>query len=239
MAIGKHQSSRSKSVVWLTPPAIIHDLGVFDLDPCAAPPPRPWETAREHIALPEDGLAADWSGRVWMNPPYGTRPVISPWMRKIARHGVGTALIFARTETEVFFETVWNAATALLFIEGRLHFHRPDGSQAEENGGAPSVLVAYGQLDADALAASNIPGAFVPLQLPRVYAVAALSRTWREAVVEWAKTHDGPILVSDLYRAFSGHPKARRNPNWKAKLRQTLQRGGFERVGPEQWALPL
>jgi hypothetical protein len=174
-----------------------------------------------------------------MNPPYGTRPVIAPWMRRIAAHGVGTALIFARTETEVFFETVWNAATALLFIEGRLHFHHPDGRRAEENGGAPSVLIAYGLHDAEALAESGVAGAFVPLRLPRVYAVAVLSRSWREAVIEWAKTHEGPILVSDLYRAFSGHPKARRNPNWKAKLRQTLQRCGFERVGPEQWVLPL
>jgi len=47
---------------WLTPPAILHALGDFDLDPCAAPSPRPWPTAARHIELPEDGLTANWGG---------------------------------------------------------------------------------------------------------------------------------------------------------------------------------
>ncbi len=37
-----------------------------------------------------------------------------------------------------------------------------------------------------------------------------------------------PEVVSDLYRHFARHPKARRNPNWRAKVRQTLQRGPLE-----------
>ena len=37
-----------------------------------------------------------------MNPPYGPPPVIGPWMRRMAAHGHGTALIFARTETAIF-----------------------------------------------------------------------------------------------------------------------------------------
>jgi hypothetical protein len=85
-------------------------------------------------------------------------------MRRMVEHGVGTALIFARTETAVFFETVWRAATAVLFIEGRLFFHRPDGSRAPANAGAPSCLVAYGQNDASQLKRSGIRGQFVPLK---------------------------------------------------------------------------
>ena len=38
-----------------------------------------------------------------------------------------------------------------------------DGVRAEETSGAPSVLVAYGQSDADILAACGLPGAYVPL----------------------------------------------------------------------------
>src|SRR5690606_21410194 len=110
--MGGHHATAGDTVVWLTPPEILKPLGPFDLDPCAAPPPRPWDTAREHIALPRDGLAETWDGRVWMNPPYGGPSIVGPWMRRMARHNLGTALIFARTETSVFFETVWRAATA-------------------------------------------------------------------------------------------------------------------------------
>lgn len=160
-SMGSHQSASMISDVWLTPPEIVETLGPFDLDPCAAPEPRPWDTAAHHIALPEDGLAAEWSGRVWLNPPYSSEAV--KWLRKMADHNNGTALVFARTETSWFVETIWKAATAVLFIEGRLYFHRPNGVRAEANAGAPSCLVAYGHRDARILAMSGIKGGFVRL----------------------------------------------------------------------------
>ena len=158
-AMGSHQSARARTTTWLTPPEIIAALGTFDLDPCAAPSPRPWSTASRHIELPADGLAAEWHGRVWLNPPYSFEAW--RWLDKLADHGRGTALIFARTETAGFFREVWRKADALLFLEGRLYFHRPDGARAEANSGAPSVLVAYGTDDVERLAKSGLPGAFV------------------------------------------------------------------------------
>jgi hypothetical protein len=160
-SMGSHQSASMISDVWLTPHEIVETLGPFDLDPCAAPEPRPWATAARHIALPEDGLAAEWCGRVWLNPPYSSEA--AKWLRKMVEHNNGTALVFARTETSWFVETVWKAATAVLFIEGRLYFHRPDGTRAEANSGAPSCLVAYGHHDARILAMSGIKGGFVRL----------------------------------------------------------------------------
>lgn len=38
-------------------------------------------------------------------------------------------IIFARTETKMFFDFVWNKADTLLFIEGRLFFHYIDGTK--------------------------------------------------------------------------------------------------------------
>jgi hypothetical protein len=158
-AMGSHHSARAQTTTWLTPPELIDALGPFDLDPCAAPSPRPWPTAHRHIELPEDGLTAAWSGRVWLNPPYSFEAW--RWLSKLADHGQGTALVFARTETAGFVREIWNRAAAVLFIDGRLYFHRPDGSRAEANSGAPSCLVAYGSHDAARLASSGIPGAFV------------------------------------------------------------------------------
>lgn len=161
-SMGSHQSARAITTTWLTPPEIVGALGLFDLDPCAAPSPRPWPTASRHIELPEDGLAADWGdSRVWLNPPYSFEAW--RWLDRLADHGKGTALIFARTETAGFVRTVWGRATALLFLHGRLHFHHADGTRAKANSGAPSVLVAYGDRDAVALRESSLDGTYIPL----------------------------------------------------------------------------
>ncbi len=230
--MGAHQSAASQTVVWLTPPGIVQALGSFDLDPCA-PDVQPWPTATERYA--ERGLDLPWWGRVFLNPPYGPPAVIGPWMRRMAGHGCGTAIIFARTETAVFFETVWRAATGCLFLKGRLHFHHADGRRAAANAGAPSVLVAYGSDDLDRLAESGIDGQLVPLQLPRGVVVAALAKSWREVVHAWVKAQPGPVSVAELYVALSRHPKARGRRHVREKLRQTLQRGPFRPVQRGFW----
>lgn len=112
----------------------------------------------------EDGpLRREWSGRVWLNPPFGPKPLVTSFMSRMAQHGCGTALLFARTETEVFFDTVWDRATAVLFLKGRPHFHHQDGRRADANSGAPVSLIAYGQDDADRLRTSGIQGRYLAL----------------------------------------------------------------------------
>lgn len=143
---------------WLTPPVILAALGHFDLDPCAAPEPRPWPTADRHYTPAEDGLRQPWHGRCWVNPPYSDA---ARWLSRLADHGQGTALVFARTETAMFREHVWGKASALLFLFGRVTFHQANGRPGKWNGGAPSVLVAYGDSDAGVLASCGMPGAFV------------------------------------------------------------------------------
>ena len=154
---GHHEPNRGQKDEWLTPPWILEKLGPFDLDPCA-PVNRPWDTAKHHYTIEDDGLSQPWSGRVWCNPPYG--PDFPMWLNHLADHGRGTALIFARTETTGFFEAVWQRCTALLFLKGRLFFHHVDGTRAAHNSGAPSVLVAYGEDDARVLSRCGIEGAF-------------------------------------------------------------------------------
>lgn len=154
MSMSGHQSPNAGTTTWLTPPEILGPLGSFDLDPCAAPSPRPWPTAARHIELPECGLSGEWSGRVWLNPPFGREA--AAWLRKLADHGNGIALIPARTETAMFYETVWGRADAVLFLRSRPHFHRPDGSRAPFNSGAPICLVAYGIANVAALQRSGL-----------------------------------------------------------------------------------
>lgn len=143
---------------WLTPPDIVRAVGPFDLDPCAAVN-QPWQTAIDQWT--DGGLDWPWVGNVWCNPPYGRET--EKWLRRCAEHGNAIALVFARTETRMFFDYVWETAAALLFLRGRPHFHRPDGTRASGNSGGPLVLIGYGRKMADRLSVCGLPGAFVML----------------------------------------------------------------------------
>lgn len=160
--IGGHHSHKSCTVEWLTPPEIIAALGPFDLDPCV-PIVQPYPTARRSFNRMDNGLIQKWEGRVYLNPPYANG-IIANWLARMANHNYGTALIFARTETDAFFRFVWEQATAVLFMRGRINFHLPDGSRAGGNAGAPTVLCAYGESDSAILESCKIPGQFVKLR---------------------------------------------------------------------------
>lgn len=85
-------------------------------------------------------------------------------MEKCANHGNCIMLIFARTETKMFFDYIWDKADAVLFIKGRLRFYNVAGEKGPSNAGAPSVLVAYGELNAVRLQRSKIEGKFIHLK---------------------------------------------------------------------------
>lgn len=144
---------------WLTPPDLLSRLGEFDMDPCASQF-QPWRTAAVQYTISDDGLSRPWCGRVWCNPPYG--PHAEKFLRRMAAHGNGVALIFARTETKAFQQWCWRSAHGMLFMAGRIRFRLPGGGTAGP-AGAPSVLIAYGHNNVEALERSGIAGYIVKL----------------------------------------------------------------------------
>lgn len=137
-----HESQKAESVSWYTPPSIFELLNTeFDLDVCAPQGGVPWIPAKNHYALPQDGLAEKWEGKVWCNPPYGKETPL--WLKKILEHGNGIALVFARTDTKWFHDYAAKA-DSLLFLKGRVQF--VDGLQKTNSSGSTcgSVLLAYG-----------------------------------------------------------------------------------------------
>jgi len=148
-----HEAPGGGSAEWFTPPSIFEALGIgFDLDPAAPVGGVPWVPAAAHFSRKDDGLARPWTGRVWLNPPYGRD--VGGWMRRMVAHGDGLALLFARTDTRWFAQSMAHA-TAVCFIAGRLRFRRGDGRPAGP-AAAPSVLLAYGVPCALALANAGL-----------------------------------------------------------------------------------
>lgn len=157
--------SEAETVDWFTPPWIFERLGLrFDLDPCAPAGGLPWIPAERFYSLPDDGLDLPWSGRVWCNPPYGKDT--GKWLARLAAHGDGVALVFARTDAE-WFQLVAPKASALLFIAGRVPFVdrtgeppvRADGSRTRP--GTGSVMLAFGDECRAALSRMTRHGWFV------------------------------------------------------------------------------
>jgi DNA N-6-adenine-methyltransferase (Dam) len=146
------------SCEWFTPRHIVDRLGIFNLDPCTSAN-RPFDTALHHFTKDEDGLTQRWFGRVWLNPPYDSR--VGVWLQKLAAHGDGIALVFARTDTEWFQRIVFEQACAVHFLRRRVFFLKSDGSTNGYSAGAPSCLIAYGAGNTLKISESGLTGRMI------------------------------------------------------------------------------
>lgn len=132
-----HFSSASDE--WPTPQDFFDkcnaEFGPLDLDVCATA-----ENAKclRYFTKADDGLAQVWSGRVWMNPPYGRE--IGAWMAKAWRSSQAGALVVclvpARTDTAWWHD--YAAKGTVRFIRGRLKFGGHKNSAP-----FPSALVVF------------------------------------------------------------------------------------------------
>jgi phage N-6-adenine-methyltransferase len=128
---------------WATPThfydSLNREFGPFDLDVCADAGNA--KCARFYTAA-DDGLAQPWTGRCWMNPPYGRG--IDAWMRKAARSGAEGARVVALVPARV--DTRWwraseAAASLVRIVPGRLKFG--DGTAPAP---FPSAVFVFGAL---------------------------------------------------------------------------------------------
>lgn len=116
---------------WATPPEIFAALGCrFDLD-VAAPLNGPLHVPTSRW-FSSGSLERDWSDFIWMNPPFGGRNGIEPWLDKFLKHGNGIALTPDRVSAP-WFQRAWNRPDAILFTP-KTRFILPNG----EKGGNPA-----------------------------------------------------------------------------------------------------
>jgi hypothetical protein len=128
----------SATDVWLTPPYILDALGPFDLDPCS-PVGRPWDTAAKHYTIEDDGLAQEWAGRVWLNPPYG--PKMGLWLDRLAKHSGGGPPLYLRGLKRARSLKRYGAApTRSCFYGAASSSTRPTGRLADPLGPPRSLL---------------------------------------------------------------------------------------------------
>lgn len=128
----------SAAEMWATPMDFFlsaHAEFGFTTDVCATEA----NAKCDHFYSPEDdGLAQDWRGVCWMNPPYGR--VIGDWMRKAYESSLEGAtvvcLVPARTDTRWWHDYAQKGE--IRFIKGRLKF-----GDAKANAPFPLALVIF------------------------------------------------------------------------------------------------
>jgi len=111
---------------------VFQGLGcTFDLD-VAAPVDGPcFVPANKSITKETDGLRSCWEGFVWMNPPFGRRNGVIPWLKRFFDHGDGIGLVNALTSSQWFQEWLPRSST-ILFPQTKTKFIRPDGVIAKQ-----------------------------------------------------------------------------------------------------------
>lgn len=113
----------SKTCEWATPIEFFKELDAkyhFTLDVCAT---KENAKCEKFFTREDDGLAQEWKGICWMNPPYGRE--IGKWVKKAfetASQGGGTVvcLLPARTDTAWWHDYCMKGE--ITFVRGRLKF---------------------------------------------------------------------------------------------------------------------
>jgi hypothetical protein len=138
-----HWETPGQSDEWYTPAYVFSALGTaFDLD-VAGPWVPTYVPAAQTYNKAHDGLAQPWHGFVWMNPPFGGRNSLEPWLAKFFAHGNGIALTPDRTSAP-WFQNAWRRADAALFTR-KIRFIRPDGSEGKSPSNGTTLWAAGAQ----------------------------------------------------------------------------------------------
>lgn len=128
-----HVANNSGNNEWYTPSEYIEAarkaMGSIDTDPASNEIANKVVRAEKYYTIETDGLAHDWHGNVWMNPPYSS-DLITKFIEKLKeqRGNYEQAIILVNnaTETQWFYEIV-KIASAVCFPKSRVKFYMPGG----------------------------------------------------------------------------------------------------------------
>ena len=131
----------SKTNEWNTPDDLFNTLDNefnFTLDPCTNGENNKCD---KFYTEKENGLIQDWSKDiVFVNPPYGRQ--ISQWIEKAYNESLKgskvVCLIPSRTDTKYWHDFIFNKASEVRFIKGRLKF-----GGSKNSAPFPSAIVVY------------------------------------------------------------------------------------------------
>jgi phage N-6-adenine-methyltransferase len=146
-----HVSRNTGNNEWYTPLDIILKarlvMDYIDLDPASSHQANRIVQAREYYTVEDNGLEQEWSGKVWLNPPY-SQPEVALFCDKLVESyntgEVSEAIVLVNNATETgFVQNMLKSCEAVCFIKSRVRFLDETG----EPSGAPlqgQILIYFG-----------------------------------------------------------------------------------------------
>jgi ParB family chromosome partitioning protein len=155
-----HVAHNAGEQEWYTPAVYVEAarrvLGEIDLDPASSEIAQRTVQAATFYTKEDNGLAQQWEGTVWMNPPYASG-LVDEFIAKLCGHvetgEVTAAIILVNNATETrWFHQAMAAASAMCFPKGRIRFLDTKGNPS----GAPLQGQAFLYFGPDASAFSRV-----------------------------------------------------------------------------------
>lgn len=132
-----HVSLNTGVPEWYTPERFIEaarkTMGSIDTDPASSEIAQKTVKAGRFFTIDEDGLDQEWTGNVWLNPPY-TAGLVDRFVDKLINGISGgyipqaCLLVNNATETK-WFQSAATLASAVCFPSSRVKFLDPDGNE--------------------------------------------------------------------------------------------------------------
>ena len=135
---GAHVSNNSGDNEWYTPKeyldAVKSVMGCIDVDPASSQIANTIVQAATYYTVADDGRNKDWTGNVFMNPPYA-HPLIDEFTNKLISEiqsgNTKQAIVLVNNATETkWFQSLANKAAAVCFPQSRLKFWSPEKASA-------------------------------------------------------------------------------------------------------------
>ena len=129
-----------------TPADIIEDarkvLGTIDLDPASSELANETVKASKIYTAEDDGLAHEWAGNIWLNPPY-SKDLLALFAEKLVSSTFNQAIVLVINSTETkWFSKLISKASAIVFPTGRVICPSPVGNDSSPLQG--SAIIYFG-----------------------------------------------------------------------------------------------
>lgn len=144
-----HVSQNSGNDEWYTPPEFIESaraaMGSIDTDPASCEVGQRNVKAGTHYTQDDDGLAQEWRGNVWLNPPY-SKELIGKFIEATCEKSLSgefeQACVLVNNATETGWgQSLLQIASAVCFVSKRIRYL--DHTGTPQKTGLQGQMVCY------------------------------------------------------------------------------------------------